>query len=237
MSEKPEESDRARDEIISGEYVLGVLSAEDRRRVEARMAVDKRFAQQVRRWQANLSGFNADYDEIRPPAELFNRLERRLFGIDQPPRSVFGQLWASVAFWRVLTAATLVAAAGLGAFRSGLFTTDNARPLVAELSGDNAPFNLIAAFNAENGRLSVVPIAVKQPEPKSLEVWIIDEGKPPQSVGILPDNGNGEIVVDAGLRRLFAEGKTIAITVEPFGGAPEGKPTGPVIAAGKTRFL
>lgn len=237
MSEKPEESDRARDEIISGEYVLGVLSAEDRRRVEARMAVDKRFAQQVRRWQANLSGFNADYDEVRPPAELFNRLERRLFGIDQAPRSVFGQLWGSVALWRALTATTLVATLGLGAFQSGLFTPDNTRPLVAELSGENAPFNLIAAFDTENGRLSVVPIAVKQPEPKSLEVWIIDEGKPPQSVGILPDNGNGEIVVSAGLRRLFAEGKTIAITVEPFGGAPEGKPTGPVIAAGKTRFL
>lgn len=237
MSEKPEESDRARDEIISGEYVLGVLSAEDRRRVEARMAVDKRFAQQVRRWQANLSGFNSDYDEERPPAELFNRLERRLFGIDPAPRGVFGQLWASVAFWRALTVAALVMAIGLGVVQSSLFTRDNTRPLVAELSGDNSPFNLIAAFDAENGRLSVVPVAVKQPEPKSLEVWIIDEGKPPQSVGILPDNGNGEIVVNAGLRRLFAEGKTIAITVEPFGGAPEGKPTGPVIASGKTRFL
>jgi len=237
MSEKPEESDRARDEIISGEYVLGVLSAEDRRRVEARMAVDKRFAQQVRRWQANLSGFNADYDEERPPAELFNRLERRLFGIDQAPRGVFGQLWASVAFWRALTATALVVTLGLGVFQSSLFTSDNTRPLVAELAGDNANFNLIAAFDAENGRLSVVPVAVKQPEPKSLEVWIIEEGKPPQSVGILPDNGNGEIVVNAGLRRLFAEGKTIAITVEPFGGAPEGKPTGPIVASGKTRFL
>ena len=237
MSEKPEESDRARDEIISGEYVLGTLSAEDRRRVEARMAVDKRFAQQVRRWQTNLSGFNSDYDDIRPPAELFNTLERRLFGIEPAPRGVLSQLWASAAFWRATTAAALVLALGLGAFQSGVFIDDNTRPLVAELSGDNANFNLIAAFDAENGRLSVVPVAVKQPEPKSLEVWIIDEGKPPQSVGILPDNGNGEIVVSPALRRLFSEGKTIAITVEPFGGAPEGKATGPVIAAGKTRFL
>lgn len=237
MNDKPEEWDRARDEIISGEYVLGVLSAEDRRRVEARMAVDKRFAQQVRRWQANLSGFSDD-DEMHPPADLYNRLERRLFRVETAPPGLAAQLWNSAAFWRGLTIVALLAAAGLSLFQgAGFLTGGGARPLVAELAGRNAPFNLIAAFDSASGRLSVVPIALKQPEPKSLEVWVVEDGKPPQSVGVLPDNGNGEIVVNAELRRLFAEGKTIAITVEPFGGAPEGKPTGPVIASGKTRFL
>ena len=239
MSDKPEEWDRSRDEIISGEYVLGVLSAEDRRRVEARMAVDKRFAQQVRRWQNNLSGFNDEYDDVRPPADLYNRLERRLFRTAETPPGAFSRLWGSVAAWRGIAAASLFVAASLGLYQiSGMLTGGPDRPLVAELAGqENAPFNLIAAFDAESGRLSVVPIALKQPEPKSLEVWIIEDGKAPQSLGILPDNGNGEIVVNAETRRLFAEGKTIAITVEPYGGAPEGKPTGPVIASGKTRFL
>ena len=239
MSGKPEEWDRSRDEIISGEYVLGVLSAEDRRRVEARIAVDKRFAQQVRRWQNNLSGFNDDYDEARPPADLYNRLERRLFSTEDAPSGAFSRLWGSVAAWRGLAAASLFVAASLGLYQtSGMLAGGPDRPLVAELAGQgDAPFNLIAAFDAQSGRLSVVPIALKQPEPKSLEVWIIDDGKAPQSLGILPDNGNGEIVVNAEMRRLFAEGKTIAITVEPYGGAPEGKPTGPIIASGKTRFL
>jgi len=239
MSDKPEEWDRSRDEIISGEYVLGVLSAEDRRRVEARMAVDKRFAQQVRRWQTNLSGFSDDYDDVRPPAQLYNKLERRLFRTEESSSGSFGRLWGSVAVWRGLAAASLFVAASLGLYQlSGTLTGGPDRPLIADLTGQqNAPFNLVVAFDAESGRLSVVPIALKQPEPKSLEVWIIDEGKPPQSLGILPDNGNGEIVVNADMRRLFAEGKTIAITVEPYGGAPEGKPTGPIIASGKTRFL
>lgn len=239
MSDKPEEWDRSRDEIISGEYVLGVLSAEDRRRVEARMAVDKRFAQQVRRWQNNLSGLNDDYEDVRPAAELYNRLERRLFRTDEAPSSTFSGLWGSVAIWRGLAAASLFVAVSLGLYQiSGTLTGGPDRPLVAELAGQqNAPFNLIAAFDVESGRLSVVPVALKQPEPKSLEVWIIEDGKAPQSLGILPDNGNGEIVVNADMRRLFAENKTIAITVEPYGGAPEGKPTGPIIASGKTRFL
>jgi anti-sigma-K factor RskA len=239
MSDKPEEWDRSRDEIISGEYVLGVLSTEDRRRVEARMAVDKRFAQQVRRWQTNLSGFNDDYDEVRPPAQLYNRLERRLFRTEESSSGSFSRHWGSVAVWRGLATASLFVAASLGLYQlSGTLTGGPDRPLIAELAGqENAPFNLVAAFDAASGRLSVVPIALKQPEPKSLEVWIIEDGKAPKSLGILPDNGNGEIVVSADMRQLFAEGKTIAITVEPYGGAPEGKPTGPIIAAGKTRFL
>ncbi|MGV3551582.1 anti-sigma factor [Rhizobium sp.] len=239
MSDKPEDWDRSRDEIISGEYVLGVLSAEDRRRVEARMAVDKRFAQQVRRWQANLSGFNDDDEAVRPPPLLYNRLERRLFAMDRKRVGALRQLWGSVAAWRIVAAASLLVAVSLVLYQlTDVLPDDTERPLVAELAGpQDGAFNLIAAFNAETGRMTVVPVALKQPEPKSLELWIIEDGKPPQSLGLLPDNGNGEIVIEADKRRFFAEGRTIAITVEPFGGAPDGKPTGPIVASGRTRLL
>ncbi|UVC09105.1 anti-sigma factor [Rhizobium sp. TH2] len=239
MSERPEEWDRSRDEIISGEYVLGVLSAEDRRKVEARMAVDRRFAQQVRRWQANLSGFNEDYEDIRPPADLYNRIERRIFGTGEirAPGLLEG-IWGSVMVWRGLTVASLAIAAGVIYFEGTTFLPGTReKPLVAELSGQNSPINLVATFDFDSGRLSVVPAAFKQNEPQSLEVWIIDEGKPPQSLGILPDNGNGEIIVTNEMRKTFTEGKTIAITIEPYGGAPGGAPTGPIVAQGKTRFL
>jgi anti-sigma-K factor RskA len=238
-SDRPEEWDRSRDEIISGEYVLGVLSAEDRRKVEARMAVDRRFAQQVRRWQTNLSGFNDDYEDIRPPADLYNRIERRIFGAGEAraPGLLEG-IWGSVMVWRGLTVASLALAAGVIYFEGTTFLPGTrGKPLVAELTGQNSPINLVATFDFDSGRLSVVPAALKQNEPKSLEVWIIDEGKPPQSLGILPDNGNGEIIVTNEMRKTFTEGKTIAISIEPYGGAPGGAPTGAVVALGKTRFL
>ena len=239
MSDKPEEWDRSRDEIISGEYVLGVLSAEDRRRVEARMAVDRRFAQQVKRWQNNLSGFNDDYDEVKPPADLYNRLEKRLFGEAEAQHAgLLERLWGSVVLWRGLTAASLVLAGGVIYFPGTSFVpASREKPLVAELTGQETPINLVATFDFDTGRLSVVPAALKQPEPKSLEVWLIDGNKPPQSIGILPDNGNGEIIVTDEMRKSFTEGKTIAISIEPYGGAPGGAPTGPVIALGKTRLL
>ena len=83
----------------------------------------------------------------------------------------------------------------------------------------------------------MTPAALKQETPKSLELWLIEDGKPPASLGVLPADGRGDVLVTASLRDAFAAGKTIAITVEPLGGSPDGKPTGPVIALGKTRLL
>lgn len=240
MSDKPQDWDRSRDEIISGEYVLGVLSEADRRRVEARIASDPKFAMQVRRWQANLADFNDDYREVKPTADLYNTIEARLFGIEEPARPTFLQaIWGSVALWRGVATAAVVLAVGIAvADRIGPSTPpDGARPLVAELTGMDSPISLIATFDFASGRLSVTPAALKQEQPRSLEVWLIEDGKPPASLGVLPDNGKGDILITAEMRKSFAEGKTIAITVEPLGGAPNGKPTGPVIALGKTRLL
>lgn len=239
MSEKPQDWDRSRDEIISGEYVLGVLSEEDRRRVEARIATDSKFAMQVRRWQTNLADFNDGYQDTRPPQALYGRIEKRLFGEGESVQSgVWQSLWGSLAVWRMLTAAALVISVGFAvADRIRLPWATSSAPLVAELTGMDSPISLIATYDFASGRLSVTPAALKQEQPKSLELWLIEDGKPPASLGVLPEDGRGDILITADLRTAFSAGKTIAITVEPLGGAPDGKPTGPVIALGKTRLL
>ncbi|MBL0371751.1 anti-sigma factor [Rhizobium sp. KVB221] len=241
MSEKPQDWDRSRDEIISGEYVLGVLSETDRRRVEARIATDPKFAMQVRRWQENLADFNDDYQEVKPSPLVHAKIEQHLFGDanDARPARVLQALWGSVFFWRGLAAAALVAAVGIGvAGRSDfLGTSQPEKPLVAELTGMDSPMSLLATYDFASGRLSVTPAALRQDQPKSLEVWLIEDGKPPASLGVLPDSGRGDIVIEASFRDAFTTGKTIAITVEPLGGSPSGKPTGPMIAFGKTKLL
>ena len=60
--------DERRDEVIAGEYVLGLLSQSGRRKAEARMDADARFAALVARWEENLSAFNDDYEQATPPA-------------------------------------------------------------------------------------------------------------------------------------------------------------------------
>ena len=58
---------RSRDEVLAGEYVLGVLSYQDRRVVEERMRRDRQFAAIVSRWEANLSAFADEYEVAASP--------------------------------------------------------------------------------------------------------------------------------------------------------------------------
>ena len=231
---------RSRDEVLAGEYVLGVLSLEDRLKVETRMRSDRPFAAIVTRWEQNLSSFNDEYEAILPPASVFPKVEKRIFG--DRPKSRSG-VWNSLAVWRGLTLASLLIAAGAILYdaNGGLrFGANHSKPLVADLAvpaSVNGALNLVANFDMASGRLRITPVAAVQAEKKSLELWLIKGSNPAQALGVLPQSGEGEIAIPANLRSQFAAGDTIAISVEPFGGSPSGAPTGPVIAAGAARSL
>jgi anti-sigma-K factor RskA len=225
------------DEILAGEYVLGVLSSSARRLVEQRMAQDARFAQIVQRWQADLSGFNSDYEEQVPPGALFAQIERRLFRqVEQ--RSGFAQLWHSAVFWRSLSFVTSAVALVAVVYSATSITgTPQATPLVAELSAPGSSVNLLASYDTASGRLRMTPVAAGRPEEKSLELWLVPESGNPQSLGVLQPGIDGEMVVPADMRGRIGEGSTLAVTLEPFGGSPTGQATGPIVASGSARRL
>jgi len=120
----------SRDEILAGEYVLGVLPLEKRREVEQRIQEDRVFAQLVQRWETEFSDFNADYQEETPSAAILARIQERLFG--SRAVNTNGTLWNSASFWRwisVATSATAVAAVVYAAFPE---QRDGTSPLVAD---------------------------------------------------------------------------------------------------------
>jgi anti-sigma-K factor RskA len=234
--------DPRRDEVIAGEYVLGVLSAEDRRKVEARLAKDRQFAAMVNRWEENLSTFNDDYETLQPPPRTYSAIEQRILGT-APPDAAFsgkvaGGFWNSLALWRSLALASLVTSIGLALSMSAQMTP---RPmsggrLVADLAGENAAINLVARYDEANGALRITPVAAGKEKEKSLELWLVEEGKSPVSLGVLPQTGEGELAVPAVMRGRLVQGAVLAVSVEPFGGSPTGSATGPVIASGAARF-
>ena len=221
---------RSRDEVLAGEYVLGVLSLEDRQKVERRMRSDRQFAAIVSRWEQNLSGFNDDYEMVAPPASVFPKVEKRVFG-----ETAFGaHVWGSLLLWRSVAFGSLFLAIGVLMFT---VTNNTSQPspgkqLSASLAGQNSPINLLANYDATNGLLRVTPVAAGQPQEKSLELWLIRGSDPAEALGILPQTGEGEIVLPSELHGKLTEGAIIAVSVEPFGGSPTGKPTGNVIASG-----
>lgn len=229
------EGDRARDQVIAGEYVLGVLSLEERRNVEARMSRDSGFAAMVGRWSENLSSFNDEYDGATPRAGVYPRIEARLF-----PKAAgggFRGIWSSVSLWRSLTALSVILFGGALLLQGQPFApTAPSQPLVAQMSGEGNAISLVASYESESGRLSVTPVAAGPSDQKSLELWMISGNDPAVSLGVLPQSGEGEIEIPETMRSRIAAGVTLAVSLEPFGGSPTGTATGPVIAAGQTRI-
>lgn len=64
-------------DIAAGEYVLGILSPEQRHRFEERLEREPELRRQVARWESLLSRFERD-DPATPPAELWSRITRAL---------------------------------------------------------------------------------------------------------------------------------------------------------------
>lgn len=226
-------SDRSRDEVLAGEYVLGVLPLPDRLRVEHRLRQDKAFQAIVARWQENLATFNTEYAAEAPPSWLYGAVETKLFpkSADEQSR---GLIWSSLNFWRGLTLVTLSAAIFFAASAGGLFRKPAGNSsLVATLGSETSSISLVTLFDRQSGRLKVTPVAAGAEKSKSLELWLIEGNSAPVPLGVLPDTGDGSIVIPPDMRSRIQDGATLAVSLEPFGGSPTGKPTGPVVASGR----
>jgi anti-sigma-K factor RskA len=228
--------DRSRDEVLAGEYVLGVLGGAERQKVETRLRHDRHFAAMVKRWEENLTQFNDDYAEVQAPDQLLSKIEDRLFPSSATVASVKGGLWNSLVLWRGLSLASL-AALGLVV---GLDYAERIRPkpqaaLTADLAGENQAIALHARYDGSSGRLSFTPVATGGADAKSLELWLVEGEQAPVSLGVLPQTGQGEIDVPEDLRSRLTSGVVLAVSLEPFGGSPTGKATGPVLALGEVR--
>ncbi|MCM2291500.1 anti-sigma factor [Allorhizobium sp. BGMRC 0089] len=226
--------DRSKDEVLAGEYVLGVLSLDARQVVEARIKRDRQFAAIVHRWEENLSQFNEDYKPESPKPESFAEIENRL--ADKNRTVLMPQimvLWQSLAFWRLMTLMSVIAVSSLIGLELGAWEDRYGyHPLVADLAAKDDKLSLVASYDRLNGRLRVSPVASSGQGEKSLELWLIDGTHPAQSLGVLPQTGDGVVLVPDEMRRKLKSGITLAVSLEPFGGSPTGVATGPVIAAG-----
>lgn len=198
--------DRSLDEVLAGEYVLGVLGGSERRQVEARLRHDRQFAAMVKRWEENLTQFNDDYAEA-PPDQLFSKIEERLFKSPAAVAATKASLWNSLVLWRGLSFASIAA---LGLF-VGFDYAERMRPkpevaLTADLAGENQAIALHARYDGSSGRLAVTPVASGGADQKSLELWLVEGEQPPILLGVLPQTGQGEVDVPEELRARLTEG-------------------------------
>ena len=199
----------------AAEYVLGTLEAREAAELAARLPADPALAAAVAGWEARLAPLQALAPPEAPPPGLFRRIERSLDG----PREPFRVPWGFFGLGASALAASLA-----------LFLVLRPAPLMTVLlSGSDE-----AAFLVEAGRGGISLAALNPrriPEDRAAQLWALPQGaSAPTSLGLIPMAGR--FTVSPGVIRP-EPGMLIEITLEPPGGSPTGRPTGPILFIGR----
>jgi anti-sigma-K factor RskA len=220
---------------VAAEYVLGVLSAQERRDFEARLLREPALAADVEFWEGKLGGLASEVTPVSPPDRIWSRIATTLPAKDAA-RSV--DLWQNLAFWRWVTAGSVaIAAASLAGLIYVGHPPSPSQPLVAKLDVSGGQVGFVAAIDREGGGLTIVPASATDVQQRVLELWLIAPGDQPRSLGLIEPGRPVHINLSAALIPRVAPDATLAVSLEPPGGSPSGLPTGPVIASGKLTSL
>jgi anti-sigma-K factor RskA len=220
------------DDTRAAEYVLGVLSAAERREIQRQLATDSALRAEVERWEDRLAPLTLEVSAVEPPSHIWQGIEQRI-GTAAKLESR-QRRWENLFFWRsVAFGAAALAAASLAALVYVGTIAPPVRPMVANVAGAQSSF--IAAIDPASRRLTIIPSSVVKTDQHSLQLWLIASGGKPQSLGLIEPTTPVHVKLPA--RVVVTADATLAVSLEPPGGSPTGQPTGPVIASGKITNL
>ncbi|WP_110602261.1 anti-sigma factor [Salinicola lusitanus] len=211
-------------EVAAGEYVLGTLTGAQRAEFEALLAVSADLQHSVEAWRERLQLLNQQLEPVAPPKRVWPDIAARL-GLRTGPLQ-------RLDFWRafsgIATAAALILAIVALVPRGPAMMPGEYVFVINQPNGQTA-WILNATLN---GKMMVQAISPEpMPEDKGGELWMMENGTP-VSLGMLPNHGEATMQLPAKMLGLMKTAD-FAVSMEPREGAPGGKPTGPVIDAGK----
>lgn len=238
------------DHALAADYVTGLLDAAEEARAEARVAAEPEFAAAVEAWRARLSDFDASVETTAPSPLLWSRIAdtikpEAVIALPGARAAVRGAtVWESLAFWRAagiggVFATLLFAFIAIGALatskqlRNDLTALAQRKPVYVAVLVNDATKETGAVVNAfSNGRIEVIPLrAIDVPAGRTLQVWTLwDRAVGPKSLGITGQSRT--LQLDLGdLPNTIAD-QLFEITLEPEGGSPIDRPTGPILFKG-----
>lgn len=230
-AETPDPNDEI--QALAGEYVLGLLDDADARALERRMAQDVKLRDAVAGWRDRFNEIDASARPLAPSAELWNRIAKDVAAPAQKAKRARGGLWISLRFWRAASFVGAAASVLLALFSGILIQQMQPRPVaIAVLQGDDAtPGAIIEAF--ADGSVRLVPLrAIEVPAGRILQIWTLwDRARGPVPLGIMPRAEQRRLAQDNNLPRPI-DSQLYEITLEPAGGSPTGRPTGPILYKG-----
>ena len=244
MSMQDERDDMAAD------FVMGLLEPAEQAVAEKRIEADAAFAASVDAWRMRLADFDASAETVTPSAALWQRIATTTkkdvnSSLPGMRNAVLGAtLWNNLGFWRATglagsAAAMLFAVIAIGALttskelRRDLVALAQSKPVFVAVLVNDTTKEAGAVVNAfANGRVELIPLKdIDVPPGKTLQVWTLwDRAVGPKPIGLTGKSATLQLNLDQ-LPETVSN-QLFEITLEPEGGSPIGKPTGPILFKG-----
>ena len=230
----------ARLDALAAEFALGTLAGRARRRLARIARVDPVVARAIAAWEDRLGVLAEAVPGVTPPPRVWEGIRARL-GLAEPesarpaPKAPW---WASLKLWQGLAFASFAVAFALAVTMFAPRTERPAEAIVVVLAGPDAKPVLVASAESGARYLTVKSLApVEVAADRVLELWALPEGRDPQSLGLIPAVGIGRVALPAPAGMTLQNVPALAVSLEPRGGSPTGKPTGPVLYSGGVQRL
>lgn len=225
---------------LAAEYAVGTLEGAEKVRAAALEARDPAFRAVVQEWRVRLSALDATAAPLTPTPQLWERIEAELAAqavpAVAPTKPGLGArlsvLWQSLEFWRPLGMASALAGLVLAVALATTLSRGPVSPVyVAVLN--TAEGKAAAVVNAyADGTVELIPLApIEVPGDRIIEVWTLQSREQgPVSIGRL-DRAR-KLRLDLNRLGRPETNHLFELTLEPPGGSPTGKPTGPILMKG-----
>ncbi len=222
------ENDR---EGLAAEYALGTLDPGEKREAERLISADSSFAQLTWRWHNQLSPMLDAIPPMVPPPAAFEEIMQKIGDRPQSNAYEVGNvdiLARSARFWRRTAIAASIVVVALASTIVGRELT---RPtgggnFVAVLEGGNRTPAFVASVDLKKKVVHVVQLANAPQQNQSYELWAVGGNRvAPESLGVVDDGQNIAATRLGDLKPAVLTNTTFAISLEPKGGSPNGKPT------------
>ena len=213
---------------LAADYAIGLMPPTARKRFEHLLQDDAPLRAELARWNTHLSQLTEPLLEQPVPDHVWQAIVARIEPqtLHVPARRPF---WSWVRLSALACSLLIALTVGL------LYNRDSVQYKATLLSGTAQPG---LSIEAHSDYLNVRPLELAAVDGgRSLELWAIPvEGKP-VSLGLIPRDGDGRIVLSQTQQQLIRIPVVLAVSLEPQGGSPTGQPTGPVLYQGPLASL
>ncbi|MEO1830539.1 MAG: anti-sigma factor [Pseudomonas sp.] len=220
---------------LIGEYVLGLLDEPEASEVRELIEHDRAAARMALEWEYHLLDLADVLPAQQPSPALWQRLQQSLGWLPASGATEGGlsRWWNSLGLWRLTSAglALLVLLSWLpGVLRDA--PTGASYTAVLQVPGESARPGWVVNVDGD-GTLTLDALVADQiPPDRSVQFWTLVNPKDrPRSLGLI-EPGKA-VTLSAEQIGAVQAGQLFELTLEPKGGSPLDRPTGPVLYIGR----